>query len=785
MKLFSLLVWCLAGNICILAAQDCDIRFAGHVEDVDIKEKLAGATVVLQEVSKQVITDENGDFIFEGLCPGEYTLYISHVNCDPVTQKIKIEKNRHQDFFLDHARRTLGAVVVESQKAVPNTGFKQELAGKLLEQTRGLSLAESLRKLNGVTLLQTGATISKPVIHGLHGTRLLTINNGVRQEGQQWGNEHAPEIDPYIADRMVVIKGVDQLKYGSDAIAGVVLLNPKALRHTPGSYAEINTGYFSNNRQYGASAMLEQQLKQLPAFSYRVQGSFKKAANTRTPDYRLNNTALQEINFSLTAGWKKERYDIETFYSQFQTKIGIAAASHLRTPSDLNNAIHTPKPDPIYLGENSYEFNRPYQQVLHRLFKAKANFHTGFGKLSAQFATQYNNRHEYDIVRDAANKGAQLRLSVITLSEDISWEHLAYRNFTGTVGIAGIQQDNSYGGNYFIPAYQSNTYGAYWIEKWRKHQWEVQAGFRYDNKNIRTTRYPYNQQPISHVFNYNITGASLHSTYKASDNVKLNAGLILATRAPFVNELLSDGVHQGTAFYETGFIGRYTTDIPNIKPEQSYNIVAGASFSNHAKTFNAEISLYNNFINRFIYLQPMPLDTVATISGRFPHAVWKQTNARLTGMDINVQYELSEQWVLNAKSSILRAYNRSMKDWLIAMPSDRVSAEITYNFKEQAGFSDTYVSLEVPVVFKQTRVPDENIHGPQDYKAPPAGYTLLNLNASTTLLINGHLPVTIGLSARNLLNKSYREYLNSFRYFADEMGRNIGIRLKIPVENLL
>lgn len=785
MKLFKVLLMCLLWNISMANAQQCQLRLSGHIEDADTKEKLLGATVEIKELGKEIVTDSNGDFVFTQLCAGEYTLLISHISCDPVEQKIKLEKNRHQDIFLNHARKTLGAIVVESQKAVPNTGFKQELAGLKLEQSKGLSLAEALSKLNGVNMLQTGATIAKPVVHGLHGTRLLTINNGVRQEGQQWGNEHAPEIDPFVADRLVVIQGVDQLKYGSDAVAGVVLVNPKALRHLPGSYGEINTGYFTNNRQYVASAMFEQQVKNIPAFSYRIQGTFKRGANIKTPAYRLNNTAIREANFSLTAGWKKENYDLETFYSQFNTKIGIAAASHLKTPGDLNNAINAPRPDSIYTGENSYAFDRPYQAVLHRLLKIKTNFRTGIGKFHAQFAAQYNHRKEYDIVRDAANKGAQLRLAVLTLSEDVSWDHPAYRNFNGTVGIAAIQQDNSYGGNYFIPAYLSNTIGGYWIEKWAKHQWEIQGGLRYDNKNINTTRYPYNQAPIKYNFNYTTIGASLNGIYKASDRLKFNTGITLATRAPYVNELLSDGVHQGTAFYETGFIERYATAIPDIKPERSYNLLAGAEFSNKRKTFSGEITFYSNFIHRFIYLQPMPLDTIATVAGRYPHAIWKQTDATLTGIDINLNYMLSQAFTINARSSVLRAYNRSLGDWLIGMPSDRVSAELTYKIRETNVFSDTYIALEVPVVFKQFRVPDENKFGPQDYKTPPAGYTLLNLNAGTTLHLNKNFPLTVGLSVRNLLNTRYREYLNSFRYFADEMGRNIGFRLKIPLENIL
>lgn len=766
-------------------SQNCSLRLSGHVEDADTKEKLYAATVLLKELNKEITTDENGDFIFNQLCAGEYTLHISHVNCDPIEQKIKLDHNRHQDVFLYHARKTLGAVVVEAQKGIPNTGFKQELAGQTLDETKGMSLAQALSKLNGVSMLQTGSTVSKPVIHGLHSNRILTINNGVRQEGQQWGNEHAPEIDPFIADKLTVIKGVDELKYGSDAIAGVILVNPKPLRHLPGYYGEVNTGYFTNDRQYYASAMFEQQLKKLSAFSYRVQGTFKKAANISTPGYRLNNTALQEANFSVTAGWKKENYDIESFYSQFNTQIGIFAGSHVGNLTDLRNAIAAPKPNDIYLGDDTYRIGRPYQDVTHRLFKIKTNIKSGFGKFHAQFAAQHNRRQEYDVVRDAARKGAQMRLAVLTLSEDVSWDHPSAGALNGTVGISAMQQDNSYGGRYFIPAYTSSTVGGYWIEKWTKHQWEIQGGVRYDYKNINTTRYPYNSDALSYRFNYSTLGASLNAIYKITDLLKANAGITLATRAPYVNELLSDGIHQGTGFYETGFIDRNTINMPDVKPEQSFNMIAGLSYHTQNNNFTAELTLYNNIINHFIYLQPAPGDTMVTVAGTFLQAKWKQTDARLTGLDVALSYNLSKNLSLSSRTALLRAYNRTLDDWQIGMPADRTTTELTYSFNDKGSLSQTYISLEAPVVFKQTRVPDENKHGVQDYKAPPAGYALFNINASTTIRIGKNLPVTVGFSARNLLNKSYREYMNSFRYFTDEMGRNIGIRLKIPLEKTL
>ena len=214
--------------------QNCRLVLTGHIEDADTKETLAGATVALVGTDRTIVTDSKGDFVFFNLCAGSYTLHVTHVNCDSVTQQVELSRDRHLDIFLPHARNTLQGVMVEAKTGMANTGFKQELSGRKLEETRGMSISEALGQINGVTLLQTGSTIAKPVIHGLHSNRILTINNGVRQEGQQWGNEHAPEIDAFIADKLTVIKGVDELKYGSDAIGGVILVQPKPLRTHPG-----------------------------------------------------------------------------------------------------------------------------------------------------------------------------------------------------------------------------------------------------------------------------------------------------------------------------------------------------------------------------------------------------------------------------------------------------------------------------------------------------------------------------------------------------------------------
>ncbi|HTE25123.1 TonB-dependent receptor [Flavitalea sp.] len=764
---YLLIVFLLCSGWLNTSAQDCNLTLKGHVEDSDTKDQLSGATVIIRSINREVTTDDNGDFTFMKLCPGTYELEVTHVGCEPISQTVAIEKNTHIDLLLPHLKNNLQEVIVSGTKQLTNTGFKQELSGTRLEQASGLSLAEALAKLNGVTMLQTGSTIAKPVIHGLHSNRILTINNGVRQEGQQWGNEHAPEIDPFIADKLIVIKGVDELKYGSDAIGGVILVDPKPLRYLPGNHGEINTVYFTNNNEYVVSGVYEQQLKKMPAFSYRLQGTFKRGANVRTPDYRLNNTALQEENFSVTVGWKKEHYNLEAFYSQFHTKAGIFTGSHIGNLTDLKEAIAAPKPDDIFLNEKGYEISRPNQEVSHRLFKLRSNLYKGANKFQLTMAAQYNERKEYDIVRSSTNLKPQLNLSILTLTEDLSWEHPSVFNLKGTAGISFMQQDNSYTGRYFIPHYISATYGGYWLEKWKKEKWDIQAGIRYDYKAFSTQRLR-NAVLTSHDFDFSTLGASLNTAYTIRPDMHVNVNLSHASRAPHVNELLSDGIHHGTATYEVGDI--------NLSPEKSYNLSVGFDYANARKTFTAELTLYNNYIRDFIYQQPKPDEPVLTIAGAFPKIVYEQTNALLRGFDAAFSYHFLKQLALSSKASVLRAYNRNIDDWLISMPADRISNELVYTFKGNEHVSEPYVGLELANVFKQSRVPGDKF-GKQDYKEPPPAYNLVNLNAAVTLRFGKH-PFTLGAGVHNLLNTSYREYLNSFRYYVDEAGRNVQLRLK-------
>ena len=247
----------LFSSVTDVAVAQCVYKLHGRVVDADTREPLSFSNVVIIETQSGAATDENGNYVLTDICEGSYTVRVSHLTCESKEFKVRITSNTKRDFELPHRHNELLeiCIVEEKQREVSTVAF-MEVSGRELDKMRGQPLADALSNVAGVTALKTGSSISKPVIHGLQGNRVLILNNGIRQEGQQWGNEHAPEIDPFIAKRLTVIKGAGSVRYGSDAVAGVVLVEPDALPSVPGIGGELNLVGFSNNREGDVSAII-------------------------------------------------------------------------------------------------------------------------------------------------------------------------------------------------------------------------------------------------------------------------------------------------------------------------------------------------------------------------------------------------------------------------------------------------------------------------------------------------------------------------------------------------
>ena len=663
-------------------------------------------------------------------------------------------------------------VVVKAKRVeLTATQANSELSGVNLDKKRGETLGDMLRALPGVTTLNTGATLSKPVIQGLHSDRVLIVNNGVRQEGQQWGLDHAPEIDPFIANRLTVLKGASAVKYGVGAIGGVILVEPRALRDTLGIGGEATIQHFTNGRSGIVSGFLEGKNER---FAWRVQGTGKRSGDLSTPQYVLQNTGVEELNGSAMLGFDVGNWKTEVFYSHFYSKIGIFKGSHIGNLTDLKAAIERGKPQTE--AGFSYDITRPAQRVSHDILKIKTVVPTAdIGRLTGLLAGQYDLRQEYDAHRPGGKipvgfDKAEIAFESPTAQMRLDWEHRAVKNFVGGVGVEGLFQVNNTFAGGLIPDFQQLTTGIYATERWRRFPspLEIEAGIRYDFRQLLTTTTQYGQ--TDKQFSFGNTSASVGGIYHLKKWGKATANVGTAWRSPNVNELFSKGVHHGTASFERGD--------PNLVPERSISTTFGLEASR--ANFQINLNIYQNKINNFIYLEP-DSTPVLTIRGAFPAFSYHQTDAILRGGDVKMQARIKGELWAKGSASVLRAKNAQTNEWLPLMPADRWETGLLYNFSRknvQNGFSEISVSR----VEKQNRVEVlTHANGEttiQDYAAAPKGYTLLNAAVGGDCRLFGKKTQII-LRGSNLLNVAYRDYLDRLRYFSDAVGRTVSVSIKI------
>jgi iron complex outermembrane receptor protein len=743
--------------------QNCKLVLSGNVIDASNNAPLEKAVVEIKELGLKFVTDVKGQYHFFDLCAGNYTIVVNHISCDSVVLKTAVQRNQIKNFRLPHSFNQLETVSVRSKKDLMVNTIREELSAKAIEKTRGQSLGEILKQVNGVAVLQTGSTIFKPVIHGLHSQRILLVNNGVRLESQQWGTDHAPEIDPFIADKFTVLKGAGALRYGSDAIAGAVLIEPKPLLKQAGKNAEFNSTYFSNNRQYVFNGMYEASPLNLPEFSYRIQATYKKGGNARTPDYWLYNTGLEEFNYSATAGYRKNRFNTELFFSSFQTALGIFMGAHVGNLTDLQNAIQSKKPIQN-IDQFSYEILRPRQSVQHTTVKSKSQYLLlNDHKINLILSYQSNVRQEYD--RALLSPRPELDLNITTTLVDLNYESASSKKRQYAFGTNAMLQENVWtGSRFFIPNFRVQNIALYATQSLNLNDWMLDGGLRYDFKSLTTFR---NQNDALSSIERTFGNASgtLGATYKITPNLRWLINSAFAWRAPQVNELYVNGLHHGTASFEIGN--------PDLKSEKALNFSTQLKYQTDS-SWQVDLTLYNNIINDFINMNPSTPATL-TLRGAYPTFKFIQTNALLRGLDLSVQKTINAHLSTSAKTALLWATDRKTNDWLIQMPANRVEGEFTYSFNSDI-LKNAAVELRLLHMMQQTRIP-KNI---PDYLPPPAAYNLLNLDFNADVML-GKQTINLGLAVLNVLNERYRDYMNRFRYFNDEPGRSINVRCKIKL----
>ncbi|MFK8004780.1 MAG: TonB-dependent receptor [Saprospiraceae bacterium] len=747
-------------------AQNCNITLTGVILDKGTNIPLEYSTIFLENIGEGTITDERGFFEIKNICPAEYHIKVSHIGCHGEEQFIKIEKDTSLKIYLSHHVELLDEVVIHGSHEDNSTESSQTISRAKITSEGNKNLSDILENITGVSVLKNGSGISKPVVHGLFGNRVAILNNGIAQSGQQWGNDHAPEIDPFVADHLSVVKGASALAYGGNSLGSVVLVETDHIQKDPHLHGEVNYTLQTNGWGHTLNSSIEKNGKWA---AWRLTGTLKRQGDNRTPNYFLTNTGKQENNIALQvekdfhSKWKTDFY-----YSLFNTKIGILRGSHIGNLTDLQEAIG--RSEPFAVEDNfSYNIASPRQEVTHHLVKVETKYLMDDEKIiKFKYGGQLNNRQEFDIRRGGRSDRPSLDLSLFS--------HHVEAAYNGLVGEkiflkAGVQYDMTDNGNIpgtgvspLIPNYRSYQTSTYWIvQNDQAEEWLFEFGGRFSLKQLTVKRLtqtiPREVEVLDHLFQNYALSTGLR--WRKNDFFKTNFNIGYLLRAPEVNELYSFGLHQGVSGIEEGN--------ENMDVEKSLKALLSLDFRIQNKFFVQALGYFQN-IQDYIFLEPQDKFRL-TIRGAFPVFVYKQTDANIAGVDLLLKYEPQQNLNFIAKYALVRGNDLTNNLGLINIPSDNIFSSMTYTFKDRENWKNNFFTINGRYVFQQKRIIEA-----QDFLLPPDDYFLLGLQLGTNYEWQ-ESSLKISLRAENVLNTTYRDYLNRLRYFADENGVNVSLNL--------
>ena len=753
-------------------AQDCALTLRGRVIDEHDRGPLEFANVSVVGTGKGAQCDEQGAFRVEGLCAGSYTLRVMHIGCTTVERSVKLEGDLVIELKLEHHAEELKEFELAQQRPDENVGQAQEQLDKAaVERNAGRSLGEMLATIPGVNVLSSGPTIAKPLIHGLSGNRILTLNQGIRQEDQQWGTEHAPNLDPFSSDRITVVKGAASVQYGSDALGGVVITEPVELPRRAGLRGEVRAIGILNGRGGGGNGMFEGGVKGMNGFGWRVQGSARKLGDSEAPDYVLSNTGLEEAGASASLGYRNHRWNASAYFSWFKRDLGILRASHIGNLTDLNNAIGNERPS--YMADRTYHIDAPRQEVQHSLLKAEAGYAiSDRDRVVVTYGYQTDDRQEFDIRRGGRSDTPALDLYLTTHTGDAVVNHWIGERVHGKVGLSGIYQENvnlpGTGIRPLIPNYRKESGGTFLLEHLQvSEQLELEAGARVEGTQLTVVKYDGDDILRRSERDFANSAVSVGANWSVKDSLRLRFNIGTAYRPPHVSELYSEGLHHGAAAIERGDTA--------LSSEHSLKGVVDLDGSWFKGRLRTDVTLYVDRLDHFIYLRPDGVEL--TIRGAFPVFQYVATDALLYGVDAALLLRLAQRWSLRSRTSLVRGRDQAQGGWLFQMPSDRTETALIFALPAKEKWSGVELNATCTMVFEQRRIPEG-----LDFTDPPSTYHLIGFSASATRAL-GNDELRFGVQANNVLNASYRDYMDRFRYYADARGADLALWIRYSFGN--
>ena len=783
--------------------------FKGTITDELTGQKLQGASIYISEIKKGVVSNAQGQFQIQ-LSAGNYIVEASYLGYSISTKLIQLNDTTTKNgvteinFALNHSAVENPNVTVTSflratssrKTPTPINIIKKE---DLLRGS-GTNLIDALSQTPGVTQLTTGPAISKPIIRGLGYNRVMVLNDGVKQEGQQWGDEHGIEIDEYNVTRIEVLKVPASIIYGSEALSGVINIVSNVPVAEGAVRGNVFSNYQSNNNLQGYHFDIAGNKK---GFVWGINGSSKTASDYQNKyDGYVFNSKFKELDASAYAGIERDWGYTHFFVSQFNQKLGMIEgvrnmAGNFTKQLAINSLTGTlvaaiPATDADFSSTNP---NIPFQHIIHTKYTLDNNIKWGEGRLKANIAYQRNERMEYGNIVEPAEKSLYFDLGTLNYSfqyllpEKNNWKH--------TIGVNGMQQQNKNKGvEALIPEYTTTELGMFFYTQKKISDFTFSGGARIDKKGVEFNELSSNTpnylnskiyiQPQQHQKDFGDIAGSFGMTYEASKEWVFKLNIARGYRAPNMSELGSNGAHEGTNRYEYGN--------PNLVSEKSLQFDLGAEWSNEHVSFTGNV--FYNMVTGYIYYQKLNSvlggDSILTKNDqKFYAFAYKQQNANLYGAECNLDFHphpLDGLHIENTLSYVRGTFNNSVdySNNLPSIPPFRWLSEIKYEFGNATNNKNNYVSVQLDNISTQ----NNPFTGYNTETATP-GYTLINVGMGTHIKHNGKQFCTLTLVAQNLTDIAYQNHLSRLKYTDENlatgrmgvynMGRNFSVKLNLPL----
>ena len=645
-----------------------------------------------------------------------------------------------------------------------------------LESQASTNIIDAIAHQPGVSQVTTGSGISKPVIRGLGYNRVAVVNDGIRQEGQQWGDEHGIEIAPHAVGSVEILKGPASLMYGSDAMAGVLIFKPWRVQPQGTMGTNLSTGYQTNNGLFDYSVNFagnRQGFVWDARWSQKLAHAYKNRYDGYVPGSQFQEKAARML-LGLNRSWGHSHFVL----SYYHLTPGVIEGERNPGTGELEYADGSLK---------TYGRTLPFQQVYHYKAVWDNAITLAGGELKTLVGYQQNQRKEFEESRTEYGLYFQLH----TLNYDIRYVLDDVAGWKVAVGAGGMyQRSMNKGEEYLIPAYRLFDVGAFATASRQVGQFHLTGGVRADRRQLHSEALTDEGEERFANFGRRFHGvsASVGAVWNLSERMNLRANISQGFRAPNMSELGSNGEHEGTARYEVGATG--------LKPERSWQ--ADLGFDYNGKLLSAQVALFANRINNYIFLQRMaqadgsPVmqptdegDYVAVYS-------YRAGDARLLGFEASADFHPIHQLHFENTFSMVDAqllHQSSEMKYLPLTPAPKWSSELKYElFHDMRTITNSYVAVELECHLRQSHY--FRAYGTET--ATPS-YTLLNLSAGTDLLSHGGRRVaSLYLSVNNLFDRGYQDHLSRLKYMDENaltgrcgvynMGRNIALRVVVPID---